>query len=105
MIQLLERSLSRLALISQGLDPVLDKHLSTLRKLLRSNSLNPLKVEAVLKALEHAISQMKRLRINRVLAGIWSNRLSKLAGQKIRKKPRQRSVKKRLGKSSNKFQV
>lgn len=56
--QLLERSLSRLALISQGLDPVLDKHLSTLRKLLRSNSRNPLKFEEVLSGLERSISQM-----------------------------------------------
>ncbi len=55
---LLERSLSRLALISQGLDPVLDKHLSTLRSLLRSNSRSPIQVEEVLKALERAISQM-----------------------------------------------
>ncbi|MEX1200330.1 MAG: diguanylate cyclase [Methylophaga sp.] len=57
--QLLERSLSRLALISQGLDPVLDKHLSTLRKLLRGNSRNPLKFEEVLSGLEHSISQME----------------------------------------------
>lgn len=56
--QLLERSLSRLALISQGLDPVLDRHLSTLRKLLRGNSRNPLKFEEILSGLERSISQM-----------------------------------------------
>ncbi len=56
--QLLERSLNRLALISQGLDPVLDRHLSTLRKLLRANSRNTLKFEEVLNGLETSISQM-----------------------------------------------
>lgn len=56
--QLLERGLSRLALISQGLDPLLDKHLSTLRKLLRDNSRNHLKFEEVLRGLERSISQM-----------------------------------------------
>ncbi|MDX1474936.1 MAG: diguanylate cyclase [Reinekea sp.] len=56
--QLLERSLSRLALISQGLDPELDKVLSTLRTILRSNSRNPLQFEKVLSGLERSISQM-----------------------------------------------
>lgn len=69
--QLLERSLSRLALISQGLDPVLDKHLSTLRKLLRDNSRNPLKFVEVLSGLERSISQMDEKTANK--PGIGAN--------------------------------
>lgn len=55
--QLLERSLNRLALLSQGQDPSLDKHLIKIRKLVRSNS-NPDQIEEVLKALEQSIGQM-----------------------------------------------
>ncbi|WP_438971669.1 GGDEF domain-containing protein [Methylophaga sp.] len=56
--QLLERSLNRLALLSQGQDPGLDKHLLKIRKLLRGNSRNPGQVEEVLRALERSIVQM-----------------------------------------------
>ncbi|NQZ53636.1 MAG: GGDEF domain-containing protein [Piscirickettsiaceae bacterium] len=55
--QLLRRSLARLALASQGLDPLLDKQLKALRKILRSNN-DPTEISHILEQMEKAIAQM-----------------------------------------------
>jgi len=55
---LLQRSLGRLALAAQGLDPALDKQLKSLRSVLRGKS-NQQEIEHILKQMEKAIARME----------------------------------------------
>lgn len=56
--ELLQRSLGRLALAAQGLDPALDKQLKSLRSVLRGKSNQP-EIEQILKQMEKAIARME----------------------------------------------
>lgn len=55
---LLQRSLGRLALAAQGLDPALDKQLKSLRDVLRGKKDQP-EIEKILNKMEKAITQME----------------------------------------------
>lgn len=55
---LLQRSLSRLALAAQGLDPNLDKPLKSLRKVLRSSA-DQKEIQYLLDQMEKAIARME----------------------------------------------
>ena len=56
--ELLQRSLGRLALAAQGLDPLLDRQLSSLRKVLRGKN-NQVEIEHILEQMEKAIGKME----------------------------------------------
>ncbi len=56
---ILERSLGRLTLAAQGLDDNLDRQLTQLRKVLRSNKSEQVEIESILKKMEQAIGQME----------------------------------------------
>ena len=56
--ELLQKSLSRLALAAQGLDPLLDRQLKSLRTVLRGKS-DQLEIENILEKMEKAIAQME----------------------------------------------
>ncbi len=55
---LLQRSLGRLALAAQGLDPLLDRQLKSLRSVLRGKS-DQLEIEHILEQMEKAIAKME----------------------------------------------
>jgi diguanylate cyclase len=55
--ELLQRSLGRLALAADGIDPVLDKQLKSLRGVLKGNK-NHREIELILEKMERAIAQM-----------------------------------------------
>ena len=56
--ELLQRSLGRLALAAQGLDPLLDRQLSSLRKVLKGKN-NQVEIEHILEQMEKAIGKME----------------------------------------------
>jgi len=56
--ELLQRSLGRLALAAQGLDPALDKQLKSLRSVLRGKS-DQVEIEHILEQMEKAIARME----------------------------------------------
>jgi len=56
--ELLQRSLGRLALAAQGLDPALDKQLKSLRSVLRGKS-DQVEIEHILEQMEKAIPRME----------------------------------------------
>ena len=56
--ELLQRSLGRLALAAQGLDPALDKQLKSLRSVLRGKS-DQTEIEHILEQMEKAIARME----------------------------------------------
>jgi len=56
--ELLQKSLGRLALAAQGLDPLLDRHLKSLRSTLRAKS-DQSEIEDILEKMEKAIAQME----------------------------------------------
>jgi len=56
--ELLQRSLGRLALAAQGLDPSLDKQLKSLRSVLRGKS-DQVEIEHILEKMEKAIARME----------------------------------------------
>jgi len=56
--ELLQRSLGRLALAAQGLDPALDRQLKSLRSVLRGKS-DQIKIEHILEQMEKAIARME----------------------------------------------
>jgi len=56
--ELLQKSLGRLALAAQGLDPLLDKQLKSLRTVLRGKD-NRTEIEHILEKMEKAIAQME----------------------------------------------
>jgi diguanylate cyclase len=98
--QLLERSLSRLALAAQGVDPVLDKHLVTVRSLLRKSSHDTVSLEKVLEKVELAIGQMDEKQssatspaeqISTMIAQISWPKPYRKASQKLLKKTRSAS--------------
>ena len=61
--ELLQRSLGRLALAAQGLDPLLDRQLSSLRKVLRGKN-NQVEIEHILEQMEKAIGKMEESKIS-----------------------------------------
>lgn len=58
--ELLQRSLGRLALAAQGLDPALDRQLGSLRKVLRKKNSAQHDIEHVLEKMERAIISMEK---------------------------------------------
>jgi len=56
--ELLQRSLGRLALAAQGLDPALDRQLKSLRSVLRGKS-DQVEIEQILEKMEKAIARME----------------------------------------------
>lgn len=56
--ELLQRSLGRLALAAQGLDSLLDRQLSSLRKVLKGKN-NQVEIEHILEQMEKAIAKME----------------------------------------------
>ncbi len=56
--ELLQKSLGRLALAAQGLDPLLDRQLKSLRSVLRGKN-NQAEIEDILEKMEKAIAQME----------------------------------------------
>lgn len=58
--ELLQRSLGRLALAAQGLDPALDKQLNSLRTILRKKNSAQHEIQHVLEKTEHAIMRMEK---------------------------------------------
>ncbi|NQY25877.1 MAG: diguanylate cyclase [Piscirickettsiaceae bacterium] len=61
--ELLQRSLGRLALAAQGLDPLLDRQLSSLRKVLRGKN-NQVEIEHILEQMEKAIAKMEESKVS-----------------------------------------
>lgn len=84
---LLRRSLSRLALVAQGLDSTLDEHLSSLRSSLRKKSEEQQEIEHILERIEASIVKMESNKDKPQSTGeILANLLTSLNLSKAHKK-------------------